>query len=193
LPRNGRIFVPVKGNLAFAKTGWGGAASVWCKTDPDKLLKTNFCDPIQITQKGATNGGLWFDFNDAKPRGLRLGAFPAVPAGEKGIVESDPAAPMVRVPGIGWKADVWHHVVITWNNLDTGKTDAVAALYIDGKLIGQVKDRAIAMAWDVDRAGVYVAVNYVGLIDELALFNRMLTGSEVATLHKQPGILRSLK
>jgi len=116
-----------------------------------------------------------------------------VPAGEKGIAESDPAAPMVRVPGIGWKADEWHHVVITWNNLDTGKTDAVAALYLDGKLIGQVKDRAIAMAWDVDRAGVYVAVSYIGLIDELALFNRMLTGNEVAVLHKQPGVLQSLK
>jgi hypothetical protein len=193
LPRNGRIFVPVKGNLAFSKSGWGGAASVWCKTDPDKMLKTTFCDPIQITQKGANNGGLWFDFNDAKPRDLRLGAFPAVPEGAKGIGEGDANAPMVRVPGIGWKANDWHHVVITWNNLDTGKTDAVAALYIDGKLIGQVKDRAIAMAWDAERAGVYVAVNYIGLLDELALFNRMLSASEVAALHKQPNLMRGLK
>jgi hypothetical protein len=193
LPRNGRIFVPAKGNLAFAATGWAGAASMWCKTDPDKLLKTDFCEPVQITQKGATNGGLWFDFNNVKPRGLRLGAFPAIPVGEKGAAESDPAAPMVRVPAIGWKADDWHHVVITWKNLDTGKADAIAALYIDGKLIGEVKNRAIAMAWDVDRAGVYVAVNYIGLIDELALFNRMLTGDEVMALHRQPAILKALK
>jgi hypothetical protein len=193
LPRNGRIFVPVKGNLAFQKTGWGGAASMWCKTNPDTMLKTSFCDPIQITQKGANNGGLWFDFNDAKPRGLRLGAFPAVSAGVKGIGEADANAPMVRVPAVGWKADDWHHVVITWNNLDTGKDNAVAALYIDGKLIGQVKDRPIAMDWDEDRAGVYVAVNYIGLIDELGLFNRMLTASEVTALHAQPAILKGLK
>src|SRR4051812_8340211 len=35
LPRNGRIFFPVKGNLAYRKGGWGGALSVWCNTDPD--------------------------------------------------------------------------------------------------------------------------------------------------------------
>ena len=71
LPNNGRIFFPAKGNLAFKKDGWGGSVSVWCNTDPDKMLKTKFCDPIQITQKGANNGGIWFDFNDAKPRDRR--------------------------------------------------------------------------------------------------------------------------
>jgi len=44
-----------------------------------------------------------FDFNDAKPRDLRHGAFPMIPEGQKGISEEDPKAPMVRVPGIGWK------------------------------------------------------------------------------------------
>ena len=76
LPRNGRVFFPVKGNLAYRKDGWGGSLSVWINTDPDTLLKTKFCDPIQITQKGANNGGIWFDFNDAKPRDMRHGALP---------------------------------------------------------------------------------------------------------------------
>jgi hypothetical protein len=189
LPRNGRIFFPAKGNLAFRKGGWAGSVSLWCKTDPDKMLKTRFCDPVQITEKGANNGGLWFDFNDKKPRDLRHGAFPVIPAGEKGISEDDPKAPMVRVPKVGWKADDWHHVVLTWENLDTGKADAVTSLYIDGKLIGRVKDRPIAMGWDIDRAGVYVAINYIGLLDEFALFGRALTAAEVKRLHEKPGLL----
>ena len=97
------------------------------------------------------------------------------------------------MPGIDWKADDWHHVVITWKNLDTGKPDAIAALYIDGKLIGQVKERAIAMAWDIDRAGVYIAVNYIGLLDELGVFGRELTAGEVQMLHKKPGLLAQFK
>lgn len=189
LPRNGRVFFPAKGNVAFKKGGWSGAMSVWCKTDPDKMLKTRFCDPIQITQKGANNGGLWFDFNDAKPRDLRHGAFPMIPDGEKGIGEDDPKAPMVRVPGVGWKADDWHHVVITWKNLDTGKADAVTALYIDGKLIGEVKDRAIAMGWDIDKSGIYVAINYIGLLDELILFDRTLSNEEIDALFKKPNLI----
>jgi hypothetical protein len=193
LPRNGRIFFPAKGNLAFKKGGWGGAVSVWINTDPNTLFKTKFCDPIQITQKGAINGGIWFDFNDAKPRDMRMGAFPAVPAGAVGAKEDDADAPMVRVPKVGFQVGQWHHVVLTWDNFDTGKKNAQATLYIDAKKIGDVKDRAIAMDWDLDQAGIYTAVNYVGLLDELALFNRPLSADEVALLHQNPGLLSVLK
>lgn len=191
LPNNGRIFFPARDNLAFKKGGWSGAVSVWVKTDPDKLLKTKFCDPIQITQKGANDGGIWFDFNDAKPRDLRMGVFPAVPAGKKPIAESAKDAPMVWVKGIGWKADDWHHVVLNWRNLDTGKKDALATLWIDGKKMGDIKDRELAMNWDIDRAGIYVAVNFIGLLDELAVFGRDLTAEEIGLLQKTPGLLSS--
>jgi lysophospholipase L1-like esterase len=188
LPRDGRLFFPAKGNLAYKKGGWGGAVSVWCKTDPNELLKTKFCDPIQVTQRGANNGGLWFDFDDARPRALRHGAFPAVPEGQKPLSEGDENAPVVRMPKVDWKADAWHHVVLTWENFDTGQTDAVSALYIDGRLIGEIKGRAIAMDWEVEKAGIYVAVNYVGLLDELALFDRGLTAAEVLALYRKPDL-----
>ena len=193
LPRNGRVFFPAKDNIAFKPDGWSGSLSLWCRTDPDVLIETKFCDPVQITQKGANNGGLWFDFNDAKPRDLRYGAFPMVPEGTKGIGEDDPKAPMVRVPKIGWKAEDWHHVVLTFENLDTGKPNAKTALYIDGKLIGEVKDRAIAMGWDIEKAGIYFSINYIGLLDEFAIFDRALTADEVKMLHTKPDYLSGLK
>jgi hypothetical protein len=193
LPRNGRIFLPAKGNIAFRKGGWGGAVSFWLNTDPNKLLKTKFCDPVQITERGAGNGGIWLDFNDASPRDARMGVFPAVAPGGQPIQESDPRAPLVWVKGVGFKAGEWHHVVINWQNFDTGRPDAQAALYIDGKLVGRVADRPIAMDWDLDKAGIYVAVNYLGLLDELAIFGRMLSESEIAELHRQPGALAALR
>ena len=150
---------------------------------------TNFCDPIQITQKGANNGGIWFDFNDAKPRDMRMGVFPAVPDGKVGIKEEDPDAPMVRVPKIGFKVGDWHHIVLTWSNFDTGLKDALATLYIDGKKIGDVKDRAIAMGWDIDKAG-HLRRGQLRqiLLDELAIFNAPLTAAEVGLLlHTNPG------
>jgi hypothetical protein len=193
LPRNGRIFFPARGNLAYSRSGWSGAVSLWVNTDPNTLLKTRFCDPVQITQKGAGDGGLWVDFNDARPRDLRHGAFPAVPEGQSPIKEEDPKAPIVRVPRIDWKSGDWHHVVLSWKNLDTGKANAVSALYIDGKLQGQIKDRALAMAWDLDQTGIYVAVNFIGRLDELGLFQRALSPDEIAKLHRQPGLLQQLK
>jgi len=193
LPDNGRVFFPAKGNIAYKKGGWGGTMSMWINTDPNKSLKTKFCDPVQITQKGANNGAIWFDFNDQKPRDMRMGVFPVVPDGMKGITEDDPKAPMVRVPKVDFKAGEWHHIVITWANFDTGKADAHAILYIDGKMIGEVKDRPIAMDWDIEKAGIYVAINYMGLIDEFAIFDRPLTADEVKTLKEKPGLLSALK
>ena len=193
LPKNGWLYFPVKGNLAYKKDGWSGSASVWCNTDPNKLIKAKFCDPLQITQKGYDNGALWFDFNDAKPRDLRFGAFTTRPDGQKAIGEADPKAPLVRAPGLGWKDGEWYHVVLTFQNLDSGKPDALTALYIDGKRIGEVKDQAIAMGWDVEKAAVYLAIGYVGLLDEFALFDRALTAKDVSRLHKNPDLLTSLK
>ncbi|MBY0524592.1 MAG: LamG domain-containing protein [Gemmataceae bacterium] len=193
LPNNGRIYFPAKGNIAFKKGGWGATLSVWINTDPNKLLKTRFCDPIQITQKGANNGGIWFDFNDAKPRDMRMGTFPAVADPKTAIKEEDPKAPMVRMKDIGFKSGDWHHIVLAWSNFDSGKKDALATLYMDGKKIGDVKDSEIAMDWDLDKAGIYTAVGYIGLMDELALFNRALTAVEVEALHKKPGLLQALK
>jgi hypothetical protein len=192
LPNRGRFYYPVKGNLAYKKGGWGGACSMWINMDP-AALKLQFCDPVQITHKGANNGGIWFDFNDAKPRDLRMGVFPAVVDGTVGAKESDADAPMVRVPKVAFKAGEWHHVVLSWSNFDTGKKDALATLYIDGKKIGDVKDRAIAMGWDIEKAGIYTAVGYTGLLDEMAMFSRGLTADEVTALHKTPGLLASLK
>ncbi len=193
LPRNGRIFFPAQGNIAFKKGGWGGAISVWISTDPDKLLKTRFCDPVQITQKGATNGGIWFDFNDAKPRDLRMGVFPVAAKGQQPIKEDAADAPMVPVKAVGFQAGDWHHVVLSWQNLDTGRADGTASLYIDGKLIGTISKRDLRMDWELERAGIYVAVNYIGLLDEFAVFNRPLTAAEVTLLRQRPGVLTALK
>ena len=102
-------------------------------------------------------------------------------------------APLVRVKAIDFKEGEWRHVAMVWNNFDTGKPDARATLYLDGKPAGSLADREIAMAWNVARAGIYFAVNYVGLLDELAVFNRPLTDAEVAALHKSPELLSPLK
>lgn len=193
LPNRGRIFFPAKSNLAWSADGWDGAVSFWLQTNPDTMLRTSFCDPIQITHKGAHNGGLWIDFPDSKPRSMRLGAFHGLADGQKAVKESDPQAPLVRIPKIGFQEDEWHHIAFTWDHFDTGKPNAVASLYIDGRLAGSLTDREIAMGWDMDHAGIFVAVSLIGKMDELAVFNRTLSAEEIGRLTREPGILQRLK
>lgn len=117
LPANGRIFFPAKGNIAYRKGGWSGTLSVWINHDPDTQLKTGFCDPVQITQKGAGNGAIWFDYNDAKPhRNLRMCAWgPSRP-----LQRADrPSRSRVRRsrPWCGWTSRVSRLATgITWRS-----------------------------------------------------------------------------
>lgn len=189
LPRRGRLFFPAKGNIGFRAGGWSGSVSFWLKTNPDTMLKTRFCDPIQITRKRAHDGALWIDFPDTTPRDLRLGAFTALGDGEKPLKESNPAAPLIRVKKVGFKEDEWHHLVMTWKNLDSGKADAKVALWIDGRRIGELRERNIAMKWDVEKAGIYFAVGLIGRMDELAIFRRELTPDEISGLHHDAGLV----
>lgn len=192
LPNRGRIFFPAESNLAYEAGGWDGTVSFWLQTNPDTMLRSRYCDPVQITHKGAHNGGLWIDFPDTKPRSLRLGAFHGLADGEKAVKESDPLAPLVRVPKIGFKEAEWHHIAMTWERFDSGKSDARASLHIDGRLVGELTDLDIAMQWDMKQTGIYVAVGLIGMMDELSVFDRSLTPAEVQRLHREPRLLHSL-
>lgn len=122
-----------------------------------------------------------------------MGVFRGLKAGQKPIKESDPAASIIRVPKIGFQEGRWQHVVMNWSDFDTGKPNARAELYIDGKLAGQFRNRDLAMSWDLNRVGIYVGVNYIGRMDELAMFGRPLTPNEINALRHSPKILSRLK
>ncbi len=188
LPQGGRAFYRARGNLADRH----GAVSVWVNTDPNALLKTRFCDPVQISQKGARNGGLWFDFTDDKPRDLRLGAFPAVPEGVAPSKAPESEQPIVRIVNPAWKSGEWHHVAISWGEFNTGRNDGWAALYIDGKAAGKVGERDLRMDWDLDQTRIYVALNFIGLLDELAVFKGRIDGRMVQHLYRNPGAIKQL-
>ncbi|OAI47322.1 hypothetical protein AYO44_09795, partial [Planctomycetaceae bacterium SCGC AG-212-F19] len=193
-PRNGRLYFPAKGNVAYPKDGsWGGAFSVWVNTDPNKQLKTPFCDPVLITQKGLNNGSIWVHFNDAKPRALQSGTYPSIPTGQEPVPEDDPKAPLIRLKDVAFKQGEWHHIVLSWDRCNTGRKDGTHTLYVDGKKIGELQAYEVGMDWDIEQTRVYFAVNMVGLLDELAVFSRPLTAKEVELLHKKPGVLQPLK
>jgi hypothetical protein len=189
LPRRGMLFFPARDKLALKKSGWGGAVSVWLQPAPD----TPFCDPVYITQRRWNDGALWFDYNHDRRGDLRMGAYPVLAEGQKPPGPDDPHPSMLRLKENALKPDAWNHVVMTWANADTGKTDGRASLYLAGKLVGEVKDLDLRLDWDLDQTRIFLGFLYVGLLDELALFNRPLTAEDVCLLRAKPGLLASLK
>jgi Concanavalin A-like lectin/glucanases superfamily len=192
------VFFKAAGNIDYRKENWSGTAAFWLNLDPQKDLGDWYCDPIQITEKAWNNGALWVDFSkDDKPKHFRLGAFADMkvwnPTNRE--FEKIPAAerPMVTVIHPPFASGKWTHVAFTFENFNTGKSDGVAKLYLNGKLQGAVIGRNQHFTWDPEKAVIQIGMSYVGLYDDLAIFNRSLSEAEIQALHIHEGRLAAPK
>ena len=64
----GYIYYRSLNNIAYSKTDWSSSISFWLSLDPNKDLKPGYCDPIQITDSGYNDAGIWVDFTKENPR-----------------------------------------------------------------------------------------------------------------------------
>lgn len=187
------IYYKAADNIDYRKTDWSGTVSFWLNLDPQKDLGDWYCDPIQITEKAWDNGALWVDFSkDEKPKHFRLGAFADLKVwnpDNRNFEKMSPAErPMHTVTKPPFATGKWTHVAIAFEHFNTGKPDGVAKMYVDGKLEGTIAKRNQQFTWDIEKAAIQLGMGYVGLYDDLAIFNRALTDGEIKTLHslKEP-------
>lgn len=185
------------GNIPYRTANWNGTVSFWLRLSPDDDLEPGYCDPIQITPKAWDNAAFFTEFTkDEKPREFRLGAYadPAVwnPGNRKWDDMPMSEKPLVAVVNPPFSRDRWTHVVFTWENFNTGRADGVAKLYVDGALRGEVSARTQTFTWDPAQTLIMLGLSYTGWMDDLAVFKRALTLSEVTALKNLPKGVSSL-
>lgn len=183
-------------NTGYRAKDWSGTISVWLSLDPADL-KQQFADPVQITDKKYNNSAFWVDFTkDDTPPHFRMGVFPdwkvwnPEDLKQNQIPESE--QPIVRAKGQHFGRDKWTHVVMTFSGFNTAGTGGTAKLYINGDLQGTVKNRRQVFTWDLSKTTIRLGLGYVGLLDELAIFNRALNADDVQTLYKLPAGISGL-
>ena len=168
-------------NFHFAEKNWSGSVSFWLKVDPINGLDPGYVDPIQITPNTWNDASFFVDFaKDGNPRSFRLGAF-----ADKSVWNpenkniSEPQRPLVPAKSNPFSSDKWTHVAFTWENFNTRKKDGVATLYLNGKNEGSITKWNQKFSWAGKPHRILIGLNYMGLFDELACFNRALSSKEV--------------
>ncbi|MBX2817987.1 MAG: LamG domain-containing protein, partial [Saprospiraceae bacterium] len=83
----------------------------------------------------------------------------------------------------------WTHICMVFDRLNTDL--AQGNLYVNGKLQGK---RSIQekFSWNENEAKIMLGLNFVGKLDELAIFNRPLNAAEVGHLYGIPDGLSKL-
>ncbi len=196
------LFYKAVPNDFYPRPNWSGTVSVWLKLDPDKDLEPGFCDPIQMTQRKWNDGAMWLDFDKELPRAMRLGVFSDFKIWNPENLEYDdiPAEqkPLVVVDRPPFANDQWTHVAFTFENVNgRNEKPGTAALYLNGQLAGKVQGN-FRFTWNQDQPAdtadpaIMIGLNYIGDMDDLAIFRRALTGKEIQMLYQQPRGIRGL-
>jgi hypothetical protein len=191
------VFFKGPRNFDYRTNHWSGSISFWLKLDPDKDLEPGYCDPLQIAA-GDWNSGVFFaEFSkDETPRHFRCAMRPlssiwnpknlgweAIPAKDR---------PMVQVSKPPFDHDRWTHVLFTFINANTGTTNGTGKVYLNGDLAGEFTGWELTLNWSPEQIVVNIGAAYVGVFDELALFNRALEPGEVKKIWKQKNGLHTL-
>ncbi|HET6409953.1 MAG TPA: LamG domain-containing protein [Chthoniobacteraceae bacterium] len=185
------VFFRGEENLGYQVKDWTGSLSVWLKLDPDKDLEPGYCDPLQFVAQGWGDGNMFIEFSkDHTPRHFRYAIQPVTkhwnPTGAQWEAIPEPERPMVAVQKPPFTSDRWTHVVFSFGNVNSGKKDGWGRLYLNGELQGEFKNLDATFKWDVAQSALTLGLSYVGLLDDLAVFNRPLTDAEVKAIHASP-------
>jgi hypothetical protein len=185
-------FAEKNGNAVFFRAAKNvnfkaGTISFWLRVDPEKELAPGYCDPLQLTDKAYNDSAVWVDFTkDEKPRHFRLGVFGVLSEWNPNNIESDKnvafSQRLVVVQKPPFTGSEWTHVAITHNGLGTGQ--GVAALYLNGQLIGKSPRIRESFGWDAAKSTLRLGVSYLGWMDELMVFDRVLSETEIRQLGK---------
>ncbi len=187
------LFYQAHENMNYSTTSWQGTISLWLSLDPETDLAPGYTDPIQITDSGYDDAALWVDFTKENPRSFRMGVF-----GDVTVWNPDKKSPdtnpsfnnrLVIAQDRPFARGRWTHIVITFSGLNTD--NGVATFYINGKQQG-TSNITEPFTWEEEKAKIFLGLNFIGLMDEVAIFDRPLSGQEVRSLYGLVGGLGDL-
>jgi len=192
---SGNIYYASAKNIAYNANDWSGAISFWLSLDPATDLEPGYCDPIQITDVSYNDAAIWVDFTKENPRDFRLGVIgdreawnpnPEGPDNENSIFNEQ----LIPIQNPPFSKGVWTHILINFSHLNTEKGSA--SLFINGELKGTRTPIADPFTWDLELSNIYLGLGYIGLMDELSIYNKDLSADEINTLFQLENGVKTL-
>ncbi|MCE9532808.1 MAG: DUF1080 domain-containing protein [Planctomycetes bacterium] len=185
------------GVLGYNAKNWSASVSAWLRIDPDKDLEPGYCDPFQIIGNDNKKGYIFCEWSkDETPRYFRYAIRPLFHIwNPTGVAWGDipfEKRPMVQVARAPFSREKWTHVVFTLENINDKTKPPVGKLFLNGKLQGSIEKWDLTFDWDPTKVLLVLGANYVGHMDDLAVFDRPLTDVEVDRVYGLKNGIREL-
>lgn len=188
------VFYKSKDNISYSDKSWSGSISFWLSLDPTTDLEPGYTDPIQITDVRYNDASIWVDFTNKNPRDFRLGVIGDMAVWSLDTIET-PAdsvfeARLVRVKNPPFTKSSWTHILITYQAL--GTSQSISSLFMNGEKKGSVEGIEDPFTWNLDKSNIYLGLGFIGLMDELSIFNKPLTDEQVLEVYQLEGGIKSI-
>lgn len=181
------VVYKAKQNIAYSPEAFGGTLSLWMRLDPAEI-PGQYSDPVQLTDKQFSDSCIWIDFtkNDT-PSDFRLGVFGNQSEWDVSgqIAQSrEFYYRLAKVAEPPFAKDQWTHVVVMWDGINSTQGGR-ARLYFNAEYYGATGIIREHFTWDAANAGIRLGMgHFVGLMDDIALFNRALTSEDIRALYR---------
>jgi len=185
------------GAIDYLAADWSGTVSLWLKINPDEDLEPGYCDPVQIIAGDTKQGYIFLEWSrDESPRHFRYAIRPRFdlwnPRNLDWAKMTDAERPMVALYRAPFSRTRWTHVAFTYDRLNSGRA-GVGQLYVDGRAMGAITGWDLTFGWQAEQVQLVLAAAYVGHLDDLAVFDRALTATEVGQLFGLRGGVADLR
>lgn len=185
------------GIVGYNDNDWNATVSVWLRLNPDQDLEPGYCDPVQIVGDDGKKGFIFLEFSkDETPRYFRYAIRPLFPIwNPDNVAWADipfEKRPMVQVERPPFSREAWTHVVFTLENINNKAGAPTGRLYMNGELRGAIEGWDLTFGWDPSQVLLVLGAAYVGHMDDLAVFNRVLNHDEVGQLYQLKNGVRDL-
>ncbi|MCK8520083.1 LamG domain-containing protein [Aquimarina sp. D1M17] len=178
------VFYKADKNVGYNTQSWSGTISFWLQLDANRDLAPGYCDPICVTDVRYNDAAIWVDFTDHNPRKFRLGALGDLnvwnPENKDDPSKWEKRTVTVNLPP--FEKGIWTHVAITFSEVNTNRS--VFKLYLNGKLQGDVKNINDPFTWEEEHGKIMLGLGYIGLMDELTVFNKPLNSEEILSVYE---------
>ena len=185
------------GVLGYNDTNWNTTVSVWLRLNQDTDLEPGYCDPVQIVGYDGKKGFIFMEFSkDETPRYFRYAIRPLFEIwNPDNVTWADipfDKRPMVQLERPPFSRETWTHVVFTLENVNNKNATQTGRLYLNGELQGAIENWDLTFGWDPSQVLLVLGASYVGHMDDLAVFNRVLSHEEVKQLYSLKNGVRDL-
>ncbi|WP_010588485.1 LamG-like jellyroll fold domain-containing protein [Schlesneria paludicola] len=175
--------------LGYNDKNWSTTVSVWLRLDPDKDLEPGYCDPVQIIGDDLKKGFIFLEWSkDETPRFFRYAIRPLFhiwnPTNIQWADIPFEKRPMVQVARAPFTRDAWTHVVFTLENINDKSKKPAGELYLNGQSQGRIENWDLTFGWNPAQVQLVLGAAYVGYLDDLGVFNRVLTAAEVKQVYQ---------